>query len=254
MLLARAVHATKRQVEVLIAGVAPKPDVPALVRRLPAPAQVAARTPGVAPAQVLPAGPTVVDPIPAPAVLVPIAPARFKVQFTASAELEAKISRARALLRHQIPTGDLSAIIDRAMTLLLEDIERTKCAATDRPRKSVAQTKTASSSRHVPARVRRAVWQRDDGRCTFVDAGGQRCSARDRLELHHVVPFARGGEHSVDNLRLFCSAHNGYQAELDYGRDRIAERRRGRPAPSSQSAVDAQQRPLDWPVCERSAQ
>jgi 5-methylcytosine-specific restriction endonuclease McrA len=157
---------------------------------------------------------------------VPIAPARFKVTFTASAELEGKIGRARALLRHQIPSGDLAEIVDRAMTLLLAELDRKRCAATERPRKSVADADTRPSSRHVPAPVRRTVWQRDGGRCAFVDADGRRCSATARLEVHHVVPFGRGGDHSVENLRLMCQSHNSYQAEVDYGRTFIEARRR----------------------------
>lgn len=220
--LARAVHRSRREVELLIAELTPRPDVPDLVRKLPV-LQVAASN-GLRPDGVIAC--TVVASA-TPAVVMPLAPERFKVQFTASAELEAKITRATALLRHQIPTGDLSAIIDRAMTLLLADLERTKCAVTDRPR-TPAQAKGAPYSRHVPAPIRRAVWQRDEGRCTFVDARGLRCNAMDRVEFHHVVPFARGGDHSVENLRLLCGPHNGHQAELDYGRDLIEERKRDR--------------------------
>jgi 5-methylcytosine-specific restriction endonuclease McrA len=69
------------------------------------------------------------------------------------------------------------------------------------------------------------VWQRDGGRCAFVDADGRRCSATARLEVHHVVPFGRGGDHSVENLRLMCQSHNSYQAEVDYGRTFIEARR-----------------------------
>ncbi|MEZ4755098.1 MAG: HNH endonuclease signature motif containing protein [Bdellovibrionota bacterium] len=33
------------------------------------------------------------------------------------------------------------------------------------------------------------------------------------LELDHIVPFAEGGQHTVDNLRVLCRAHNQYLAE-----------------------------------------
>jgi 5-methylcytosine-specific restriction endonuclease McrA len=73
--------------------------------------------------------------------------------------------------------------------------------------------------RHVPAAVRRVVFQRDEGRCTYADASGRRCAETHRLELHHRRAFARGGEHTEDNLTLRCHAHNALAAEQDFGRE-----------------------------------
>jgi hypothetical protein len=75
--------------------------------------------------------------------------------------------------------------------------------------------------RYVPAAVRRAVFQRDAGRCTYTDASGQRCRETHALELHHVTAFAQGGEHTEANLTLRCRAHNALAAEADFGRDFI---------------------------------
>jgi hypothetical protein len=231
-LLARAVHATRRQAEVLVAELAPQPDAPSSMRRLPAPgppasvAEVAARAESqprnaeveaAAALEVRPAGP-----VTPPARVVAIAPARFRVQFTASAELEEKIQRARALLRHKIPSGDVAAIVDEAMTVLVAKLERRRCGAAERPR---AGSPATSASRDVPAAVRRAVWQRDESRCTFVDRQGRRCDARDWLEIHHDQPFGRGGETRLENLRLLCRSHNQFQAEIDYGADFMRARR-----------------------------
>jgi len=58
-----------------------------------------------------------------------------------------------------------------------------------------------------------------------VDEQGRRCTARERLEFHHRHPFGRGGDHSVENISLMCRVHNGYLAEVDYGRDAIARHR-----------------------------
>jgi len=84
-----------------------------------------------------------------------------------------------------------------------------------------------SSSRHVFAAVRSAVWLRDEARCTFVDARGVRCRATTALELHHEQPFARGGPSSAENLRLRCRAHNELAAEQDFGRDVMLARKEG---------------------------
>ena len=65
-----------------------------------------------------------------------LAPERYKVQLTVSGETNDKLRRAENLLRHSIPNGDLAVIINRALTLLLAELERTKFSATDRPRSS----------------------------------------------------------------------------------------------------------------------
>ena len=65
--------------------------------------------------------------------------------------------------------------------------------------------------------VRREVWARDEGCCAFVGTNG-RCAERGFLELHHVVPFADGGEATVENLQLRCRAHNQHEAELWFGK------------------------------------
>jgi hypothetical protein len=76
--------------------------------------------------------------------------------------------------------------------------------------------------RHVPAALRRAVFERDEGRCTFRSDSGQRCRETAHLELHHLVPFARGGEHRLENVTLRCRAHNALAAEQDFGRHFVA--------------------------------
>ena len=66
-----------------------------------------------------------------------------------------------------------------------------------------------SRSRYIPAAVKREVWRRDQGCCSYVDRhGGRRCGSRYRLEIDHVVPFALGGGAEPANLRLRCEAHH----------------------------------------------
>jgi hypothetical protein len=58
-----------------------------------------------------------------------------------------------------------------------------------------------------------------------VAPGGTRCGSRRRLELQHLVPFARGGASTVENLSLRCTTHNLYHAELDFGPDHVGRAR-----------------------------
>jgi hypothetical protein len=48
---------------------------------------------------------------------------------------------------------------------------------------------------------------RDQGRCTQVE-NGKRCENQRWTEIHHIVPVARGGKNSSENLTTLCSAHH----------------------------------------------
>jgi predicted restriction endonuclease len=146
------------------------------------------------------------------------------VQFTASAELHDKLERLRALMRASVPDGDLGAIIEQAVSEKLQRLEARRFAKTKSPRQGLSRTDTPS--RHIPAAVRRAVHERDQGRCRFVDEQGRRCTARDRLEFHHRRPFGHGGDRGLENIQLLCKGHNLYVAEADYGKQTMARHRR----------------------------
>ena len=146
---------------------------------------------------------------------------RYEVRFTASAQTREKLRLAQDLLRHAIPTGDPAEVIDRALTALLEDLARKKFAATKRPR---ASRGTSPGSRDISVKVRRAVWIRDRGACTFVSKSGRRCNERAFVEFHHADPYGVGGEATVQNIQLLCRAHNAYEGELFYGHGRPTER------------------------------
>src|SRR5438876_307619 len=211
---------SKGEVEVIVARLHPQPDVPSSIRKLPEAKPVAAPGALIPAAAATPApsalpASAVLPPPPAPSrVVMPLAPDRYKVQFTVSAKTCEKLRLAQDLLRHAIHDGDAGAIFDRALTVLLEDLARKKLAATDRPRPSRG---TAPGSRHIPAEVKRKVWIRDGGSCAFVGKGGRRCDQRAFLEFHHVEPYAVGGEATVSNVELRCRVHNRYEAELFFG-------------------------------------
>jgi hypothetical protein len=245
--LARAAHKSKRQIEELVAELAPRPDVPAWIRKLPEPR---ADTGGLQSAQGAEAselrldgvgapraqGPAVetgtaaaaVTVLPGPTIrrsdiLRPLGRARYRVQFTASEALRDKLERLQALL----PGSDLASLVEQAVTEKLERLEARRFGRTKAPRKALAEADTSSGPRSIPAPVRRAVYERAGGRCAFVESGGLRCEARSRLEFHHRHPHGRGGNRTPDNISLLCKSHNLYLAELDYGQAAIARHRRG---------------------------
>jgi hypothetical protein len=231
--LARASGRSRREIEALVAELAPQPDVPTSVRKLPTPAATppspAAPPPGVpnvsaAPAAAIDPSPAMFVPTPRPVVRAS-APERYRVQFTIGQETHERLRRVQALLRREIPDGDPGAIFDRALTLLLERVERAKLGAAARPRskppirpgtdKSVRRP--ALPSRDVPRAVKRAAWRRDAGQCAFLSAAGRRCTERTFLEFHHIEPYAKQGPATVANISLRCRRHNQYEAELIFG-------------------------------------
>ena len=217
-LLSAARYKSKREIEELIAALKPRPDAASLVRqasgfaesrrrsaepaahaRLSTSHYVASASDSVS-RQSTPPRPTVM----------PLAPERFKVQFTISRETRDKLQQVQDLMRHVVPNGDPATIFDRALTVLLAELERKKFAATTTPRRAREGDET---SRHIPASVRREVWHRDGGQCAFVGSHG-RCAERGFLEFHHLVPFAVGGAATVENIELRCRAHNTHEASL----------------------------------------
>jgi HNH endonuclease len=194
----------KREVEQQVAALAPKPPLPSVVRKLPV---ISSKCDATTDFDVTPTSTR-----PAP-VIAPLSPERYKVQVTISRETHDKLRRVQDLLRHAVPNGDPAVIFDRALTVLLQDLERRKLACVARPHKDAPLN---ASSRHVPAAVRREVWARDEGRCAFIGTSG-RCSETGFLEFHHLVPFADGGPTTADNLQLRCRAHNAYEAREHFG-------------------------------------
>jgi len=247
-ILKRAVHKSKRQIEELVAELAPRPDAPARMLKLPTlrpktgPAPAAVLGPDLVIAQRPQLGPDRVArsaPLPRsrPAVMEVVAPARHRIEFTADDDLRDMLERLQSLMRSSVPDGDLGEVIRVAVSEKLQRLEAKRFAKTKAPRKSVAETDTTPRSRNIPAAVRRAVHERDGGRCTYENARGRRCTARDRLELHHHdVPYGKKGVHSVKNVRIMCRSHNQLLAELEYGKEKMARYRRSGDRVSEQVA------------------
>jgi hypothetical protein len=220
----------KPEVEEIVARLAPRPDVPASVRRLPTlqpasgplavPAPASA-SPAPAPASVpTPAPGPVAHPLPVgPVAVTPLSPGRYKLQLTITGDTLEKLRLAKDMLSHVIPSGDDAALLDRALTALLVDLAKKRFADTRNPR---PPRDTKAGTGDPSAHVKRAVWLRDLGRCAFVGTNGHRCNARRFVQFHHVDPRALGGEATVDLIELRCRSHNDYEGRLYFGKRRRA--------------------------------
>ncbi len=242
-LLVAATHRTKSEIEQMLARRFPRTEPLPLVQVLPpssnsehAPAHVAdlgEHAPG-----------HVQTPAPRPRVA-PIAHERFLIQLAIGKSTHDKLRHAQALLSHSIPSGDVAQVLDRALDVLICRLERQKFAVTTKPR---ARQRSTGKKGYVPAHVRRAVVERDQGGCTFVSEAGHRCGARHRLEFDHIVPVARGGEATVEGIRLRCRTHNEVEAERVFGAGFMSEKREARRAAAearSQAANEVQARAED---------
>jgi hypothetical protein len=159
----------------------------------------------------------------------------------------------KCLLSHKIPDGDLAKVLHEAVRCGIEKHgKRRGMAKPERERKPAAwvpererklavpkppQPPCPGERQPIPAPVKRAVWERDGGRCTYVSPDGRRCQSRWRLELDHVVPARLGGSATVANLRLRCRTHNTLHAEEVYGREHMARFRKSGPGSGTGGAI-----------------
>jgi hypothetical protein len=195
---------------------------------------------------------------PVPRDLPPVTgPQHYQLQFSTTEEHAQLVERAKALLARSRPGISLGELHLEAMRLLVASLEKRRFGAamprahrqggeridqalpqaqeldpsprqrgeSDGGTNDAPRLSTRPRSRYIPAAVRREVFQRDDGRCSYVDARGERCCETLHLEFHHLQPFAKGGPHLASNLTLRCAAHNALAAEEDFGREAIAELR-----------------------------
>jgi hypothetical protein len=171
-LVADASGKSKTDIEILLARRAPRPDVP---ERLERAAEHAVVVPDGGPAggEVVLEPPTNVS-----NKLAPRSPERFALQLTIGEATRSKLLRVQALLGHEVPSGDLAEVLDRALDAILDKLEGRRFSKVTRPRAA----NTSRVKRHVPSEARRQAVAAGL-RCSFVSADGRRCEETGFLEL-----------------------------------------------------------------------
>ena len=145
---------------------------------------------------------------------------RFTLQVSISGAVNDKLRRAQELLSHALPSGNVEQVLERALDSLIERLEKRKFGNANAP------PRQGGTRRAIPSQIRALVYKRDGGRCTKVYEDGRRCEATTRLEFDHIVPLAKGGRTTVENLRLLCRPHNQAEAERAFGREFMESKRR----------------------------
>jgi hypothetical protein len=227
--LARAEGKSEEEAELLAVEYRPKPIPRDVVRALPLPpaplgvVPAGTRTQPAPPVALVPAE-TETRPRP-PEVIKPLTPDLRRLNVTVSADFIAELEQVRAALSHKFPDGNFEDVVREAFKLVLER-DRKRKALTDRPR---AQPEApGENDRYVPAAVKRAVWERDQGRCTWPMGDGELCGSAHRLEFDHELEVALGGKPTPGNIRLLCKGHNLMKAEQNLGRALMERFRKGR--------------------------
>jgi 5-methylcytosine-specific restriction endonuclease McrA len=168
-----------------------------------------------------------------------------EIKFLAEAGLLNDIEELRNLLSHSKPGASIKYLIAFAVSRAVNELRPKapkhssvttaveRMTASGGSRLKVSHTKNAEASaqritqkmnRYIKCAVKHQVWQRDRGQCTFSDpVSARKCCSKYKVEFDHIVPFAMGGQNSVENLRLRCQAHNQFSAIQFYGAKKMAQ-------------------------------
>jgi len=253
-LLAAATHKTTREIERLLAERFPRPDLPTRVvpqlapgpvgdavtskpvgdaeQQAPVHDELTLKSVGEAQGSAPGHDELTLKSVPAPSIpppaedrssLKPLAPQRYALQVTIDQETHDALCHAQDLLSHELPSGDVARVLAMALQALIPQLEKRKFAATNQPRPR--RPDSSVNPRYIAPDVQRAVWERDQGQCTFVSETGHRCEARRFVEFDHALEVARGGEATVAGIQLRCRAHNQYQAERTFGAEFMRHKR-----------------------------
>jgi hypothetical protein len=180
--------------------------------------------------------------VPAPTVVEPKTAELSRVHLTVPRRLLEKLAAARDALSHSHPRAGDAEILEAGLDLIIERHRKRRgigCKPRKAAEKPAAPAASAASaapaaspdscvspppprskrSRHVPAPVWRAVWERDGGRCVWPLESGGVCGSTRRVELDHVDGFALGAGTTAEECRLLCRPHQVVSARRLYGDD-----------------------------------
>lgn len=243
-LLSQVKGKSRRELETIVAGIAPQPSRPDFVQPYRIAPESWMKAAGASSDCVLaePAGGGTNISAPAPVVLepgeprewqavIPLSLDRVRIGFDAAIVILQLLDRAKLVLNHKYPEGKIEDIMREALELLLDkrDPERKYARKSAEPELLGTAAGEAEppeprflrawkAGRYIPAGVKREVWKRDDGRCSFRFEEGNICGSREGLEFDHVRPFAKGGRsESARNVRLLCRLHNRMASEFAFG-------------------------------------
>ena len=95
--------------------------------------------------------------------------------------------------------------------------QQAKTPATTSLEKGKYAGKAKKLSRAIPSALKRHIWKRDEGKCSYVHPKTKRrCCSKHLLQIDHIKPFSLGGRSELNNLRLLCAGHNQFRSEKTF--------------------------------------
>ena len=255
--LARASGRSRREIEALVAELAPRPDVPTSVRKLPvhraaAPWSVV-RTRRLIPGADHGAGPSrrIHRARPSPPTRRSDHPAHVSRALSRAVHDRQGQPRQAASPSGPSPPRDPGRRPGRDRRTRARPPSREgregedgrDAAARPRPIRSGTDDRLSTplpASRDIPRSVKRAASRRDGDQCGFV----ARADAMHRAHVPGVPsprPYAQGGPATVENISLRCRRHNQYEAEVAFGGRGLSEDREYGPWQRTQHGTAPQQ-------------
>lgn len=135
-----------------------------------------------------------------------------RLHVTVSKRFLRKLEEVSDALSHAMPGATEAELLEAGLDMLLAQAAKRR-GLVQKPQKNPRR----SSGDHIPAHVRREVWERDGGKCQWVLESGETCGATRDLELDHIHPRSLGGPPTAENLRVACKFHNRLAARLILG-------------------------------------
>jgi hypothetical protein len=157
----------------------------------------------------------------------PLSDSHTEIRLVVSKELLEQLNQLRDHFSHANPgmsfTGLVEVLARNAMRKSAKKADGSIATQTEASGITTAKfALPAPVKSAVPSPLRRQVWIRDGGCCTYRDPVTlRRCRARSFLELDHISPRAFGGAHRLENLRLVCKAHNQLHAIQCFGKKKM---------------------------------
>jgi len=162
-----------------------------------------------------------------------------ELTFSISNDLMEKLNLLRAFMSHKHPRLTYEILLQELADIALQRYGKGHRVSTSPPKLSQVARKTNENetlgkpeienycrrrSRYIPAGIKRSVWTRDQGKCTFVSRlSKQKCGSTHFIEFDHILPFSHGGDSTPGNLTLRCRAHNQLAAIKMFGESKLEE-------------------------------
>ena len=162
----------------------------------------------------------------------PLTESHTELRLIVNEETLKKFEKLRDLLAHQNPEGSYGKLLDLIAEMALDQVDPARKEARIQSRKvdtkklvatPVDSDKSKSPALAISASVRRQVYLRDGGQCTYQDPKtGRTCGSTFKLEMDHIVPKALGGTSESQQLQLRCRNHNLWEAVSKLGKETMS--------------------------------